>query len=201
MTYCMYLKGWTMKTYCGILLGLLLTGPVLASDFQRGFYVGAGLGQAELELEDADSNADFKGDDTGFRIFGGYRAFRYFAVEAQYADFGDAEDSFLGVPLQGSFEAFSLSAVGVIPLGSFDLFGKLGFGAWEGTYSARGFSGSSSDDNVDPVVGLGLQYRMGRLAIRGEFESQLLGYDDDLDDDADGDDSVFLASLALIWRF
>jgi hypothetical protein len=44
-----------MKTYCGILLGLLLTGPVLAADFERGFYISAGLGQAELELEDADS--------------------------------------------------------------------------------------------------------------------------------------------------
>lgn len=189
-----------MKRVYGALAALLLTGQAFAAEPMTGFYIGAGVGRATVTLEDADSTVDFEGDDTGLRVMAGYRLFRYFAIEASYADYGTAEDTVLGLDLEGEFDAFQLTAVGLIPLGSVDLLGKLGFGAWEGTLrDASGFE--FSEDNVDPVIGLGAQLRAGHLAVRGEVESQLLGFDDDGDDEADGDDDATLVSLSVTWSF
>lgn len=190
-----------MSRFSWLIVGLLFIGKASAAEADRGFYLGAGFGKAELTLEDSNSFADFEGDDLGVRVLGGYRFFRHFAVEASYADYGDAQDSIAGVDLTGSFSAFALSAVGLIPLNSFDLFGKLGFGAWEGELTPRRSGGGFVEDNVDPLVGFGIQVRSGNLTVRGEVEAQLLGFDNDNDGEADGDDLVSLLSLSLMWNF
>jgi hypothetical protein len=43
----------------------------------------------------------------------------------------------------------------------------------------RTFDFAASDDGVDPMIGLGVQYRFDRVTIRAEAESVLLGDDDD----------------------
>lgn len=189
-----------MKRLYATVAAVLLTSQAFAAEPVMGFYLGAGVGNAQVTLEDADTANDFEGDDTGVRIMAGYRLFRYFAVEANYEDYGTVDDTLFGVNLQGDFSAFQVSAVGLIPLGSVDLFGKLGFGAWEGTLS-DGFGFEYSEDNVDPVAGLGVQFRSGRMAVRLEAQSQLLGFDDDGDDDADGDDTVGFTSFSFAWSF
>ena len=190
-----------MKRCCGILAMMLLAGNALAAEPVMGFYAGAGVGNATLELADANSFADFEGDDTGFRLIAGYRLFRYFAIEANYTDYGDAEDTVLGLDLQGSFSAFHVSAVGLIPLGPVDLFGKAGIARWEGSLRLRGFDDEFSEDNVDPIIGLGAQWRVGQVTLRGEMEGLLLGFDDDGDDEADGDDFIDFLSLSPTWAF
>jgi hypothetical protein len=186
-----------------MLVASMFASPVaLAADEPpRGFYVGAGVGSATLELEDTNSYADFKADDTGVRAIAGYRFFEYLAVELNYADYGVQEDRVLGLDLEGDFHALHLAAVGLMPLGVVDLFGKLGVAAWEGELRLARFDGGVSEDNLDPVVGLGAQARFGRLAIRGEIEGLMLGFDDDGDDEADGDDFINFASVSVTWTF
>lgn len=189
-----------MKRFYGTLAAVLFAGQAFAAEPVMGFYIGAGVGSATLTLEDADTTSDFEGDDTAVRLIAGYRLFRYFAIEANYADYGTAEDLLFGTKLRADFSAFNVSAVGLIPLGPVDLFGKLGVGAWEGTLRDD-FGDEFSEDNVDPVAGIGVQFRSGQMAVRLEAESQLLGFDDDGDDDADGDDTVGFASVSFAWSF
>jgi OOP family OmpA-OmpF porin len=180
---------------------LLAPGTAYAEDPPTGFYLGAGVGTATLELEDADSAADFSGDDTGLKVVVGYRILKWVAVEAAYEDYGEPEDEVLGVPLRGEFDAFSVAAVGLLPLGNFDLFARGGIARWEGSLSAVGFDIEVSEDNTDPLFALGAQYRSGRLALRLEYAALLLGFDDDADEEADGDDWVDLLSLGVTWTF
>jgi hypothetical protein len=190
-----------MQRLYGALALLLLANGALADEPVMGFYGGIGIGNANVTLEDADSTADFEADDTAFRIIAGYRLFRYFAIEANYADYGTPQGGLLGQFVEADFSAFHVAAVGLIPLGRVDLFGKLGVGAWEGTLRFTDFGGTFSENNVDPVLGFGVQIRRGPMALRAEVEAQQLGFDDDGDDDADGDDSVAFGSVSFTYSF
>ena len=167
----------------------------------RGFYLGAGIGNATLELEDSESTADFKGDDTGVKAIAGYRILDWLAVEANYAQYGEPSDRVFGIDLEGDFSAFSASAIALLPLQSVDLFGRAGIAAWDGTLRSVGFGGSASEDNVDPLFGLGAQVRLGGFALRVEWEALLLSFDDDDDDESDGDDWVDMLSVGLTYQF
>lgn len=166
-----------------IAVGLLLVSSVVSADTAdlKGFYAGLGVGESLIELEDEDSPADFKAEDTGYKLMLGYRFLSWLAAEVSYIDFGKASDRVLGEKLTAEFDALSANAVFLWPLGSFDLFGSLGAAAWEGKLRNRTFGGSVDDDGVDPMIGLGVQYRINRVAIRAQAESVLLG-DDDEDD-------------------
>jgi outer membrane protein with beta-barrel domain len=179
----------------------LVASAAYADDPAVGFYLGAGVGTATLELEDSNSIADFEGDDTGFKVAAGYRFLKWVAVEAAYQDYGQPEDDVLGLQLRGEFNAFSVSALGLLPLGNFDLFARGGIARWDGSLTAAPFGVEVSEDNTDPLFGLGAQYRLGQLAIRLEYEALLLGFDDDQDDEADGDDWVDLVSVGVTWTF
>jgi hypothetical protein len=180
---------------------LLAGGAAYADDPPLGFYLGAGVGSATLELEDSNSTADFKGDDTGFKIAAGYRFMKWLAVEANYTDYGKPEDDVLGLRLQGDFDAFSVSVLGLLPLGDFDLFARGGLARWNGSLTAEPFGVEVSEDNTDPLIGFGAQFRVGQVAFRLEYEGLLLGFDDDNDDEADGDDWEDMASLGVTWTF
>lgn len=184
---------------------LLLLSPFCAgaqdAEDLRGFYLGAGVGYSSISLEDEDSPADFEGDDVGFKAIVGYRILRWVAVEASYADYGTQNDDLLGLSLNSDFEAYYLAGVGMFPIGVADIFAKAGIARWEGTLSNDAFGVSASEDNTDVIVGLGAQVRLGQVALRGEVEGLMLGFDDDGDDEADGDDWIAFLSLSLTYRF
>jgi OOP family OmpA-OmpF porin len=185
-------------------LALLALSPVARAAEERltGFYVGGGVGKANVELEDSNTTADFKGDDTGFKLIAGYRIIDWLAVEANYADYGKPSDRIFGLGFEGDVTAFSISAIGMLPLDSVDLFIRGGISRWDA--KLRGLNDRfvlASDDNVDPLFGLGAQLRFGNVAIRAEWEALLLGFDDDGDDEADGDDWADMVSVGATVRF
>ncbi len=191
-----------MKKYSAVALLLsLLASTTYGQEAVTGFYVGGSIGKSSVELEDADSGEDFKGNDSGFRLTAGYRFLKWVAVEGGYIDFGTTDDTILGVPFEGEFNAPYLTAVGLLPLGNFDLFGKAGFAAWDGSLENKSRGVKFSEDNVDPLVGFGAQFRTGRLAIRFDVDALMLGFDDDGDDEADGDDWAYLTSIGLTLKF
>src|SRR5262249_49166672 len=128
---------------------LLFASATYADDPPIGFYIGAGVGSATLELEDSNSSADFKGDDTGAKVLAGYRFLKWVAVEAAYEDYGQPEDDVLGLRLRGDFKSFSVSALGLLPLGDFDLFARGGIARWDGSLEAVNFGIDVSEDNTD----------------------------------------------------
>jgi OOP family OmpA-OmpF porin len=180
----------------------------------RGFYIGGSIGDAAVEFEDDQTGETFDADDTGFKVMVGYRIIDWVAVELNYSDYGNPVDDFFGVDLESSYTAKSASVLGMLPLGGFDLFGRLGFARLDADFRAVGFNVSDSDESTEPLFGLGAQYRPSEnFAIRVEWEAILLDanndddddwddfWDDDWDEDRDDGDWVSMLSLGFTYKF
>lgn len=178
----------------------------------RGFYIGGAIGNATVEFEDDWTGDTFDADDTGYKIIVGYRIIDWVAVEVNYSDYGAPVDRFLGTDVEMSFNGTSISALGMLPLGKFDLFGRLGISRLEGDLKVVGFRGSFSNEETEPMLGIGAQFRPTQnLAIRLEVEGVLLDasndddddddfWNDDFDNDDDGD-WVDMLSLGVTYKF
>jgi OOP family OmpA-OmpF porin len=180
-----------------IALSALLLASGLVSAQQSGFYIGASIGSATVDIEDGAASAltqlgitNVSGniDDTDFsyKLFGGYKINKNFAVEGGYANLGkfttNASGTALGQTLSASGDvksyAIFLDAVGILPASEeFSVFGKLGFAYTDTTASASaslaGFSASSSESAGQwvPKLGLGAQYYVTKaVALRAEYE-------------------------------
>src|SRR5688572_33193324 len=88
----------------GVLL-TLMAGPALAQrdDDDRagrnldGFYLGGGVGDFSSSVDEInsldsidDAGIDFSDGDNAMKVFGGWNFNRYFAVQADYVDFGES---------------------------------------------------------------------------------------------------------------
>lgn len=185
--------------------------PILALGFaslaqaaEPGFYVGASIGNAGIEVEGNDpdlgdiDDRDFDGDDVGYKLLAGYRFVPYFGVEASWNDFGTPDDAteIGNVPIETEFETdgFDLSLMGILPLGeSFDLFAKAGYFVWdvEGRASSAGVAASVQDDGEDLTYGAGAQWNPGRFGLRAEYQIY----------DIESVDDVWFLSLGALFRF
>jgi hypothetical protein len=152
-----------------IVVALALTGPALADEVDNGIYIGASVGTADL---DAVSNlTDISGDDTGWKAIVGWRVFNYLGVEASWVDLGTADDSSADASI--TTDGLDLFAVGIIPIGTwFELFGKIGYMAWDAEIDGDDPTLDASDDGEDLAWGAGAAFRIGRgFQIRVEYEN------------------------------
>jgi len=171
---------------------IFLTGlPAYSAD--NGFYVGGSLGQAGVEFDQAIDglDADFDSSATAFKLIGGWRFIDWLSVEANYVDLGSADDKVLGEKLESDVSGVSLSAVGFLPVGPVDLFARIGAVNWEADLEAPALDIRGSEDGTDLTYGVGAQFRVWSLSIRGEYE---------IFDIADAD-SVDLFSIGVTWTF
>ena len=114
-----------------------------------GFYIGAEVGQTDLDGAD---------DDIGFKLLGGYQFHRNIAAELGYGmlyDKGGAEVT-----------AIELVAVGMFPIANqFSIIGKLGFANVDVEVAG------ASDDKTELTWGLGVQYDLSRnLGLRALWQ-------------------------------
>jgi hypothetical protein len=170
------------------LLGLAAT-PAIAAD--NGIYLGASVGQAGVSIDDSfeGENFDFDADSTGFKAIAGWRFLDWLAVEGNYVDLGSGDDTNGGTKFESDIDGLSLSAVGFLPVGPVDLFARVGAINWDAEFSALGES--FSDDGTDLTYGVGAQFRVWSLSIRGEYEIF----------DIDGPDDVDMFSVGVTWTF
>ncbi len=147
-----------------LLLAVLLSCGSTALAADNGIYVGGSIGQARAELEEGNFSLD--GDDTGFKVIAGIRPLDWLAVEANYVNFGEAEDSGFELDADG----ISAFAVGFLAVGPVDLFAKGGLVSWEGTLSAAGFGDLVKEDGTDLAYGVGAQFRIWSMSLRAEYE-------------------------------
>ena len=181
-------------TACALALaGTLVAGSALAQDNSeavKGFYIGGAAGQARFD--DKFDIDDLDRSDTSWKAIAGWRFADQFALEASYVDFGDSTaPAALGLtPFAQSAKAYSLQAVGYLPIPYVDLFAKVG----AARIDAEGGGGSlarSNDKSTDFAFGWGVQWRWQSLAVRAEYErfdTKLIG---DLD----------LASIGVTYTF
>jgi len=187
----------------------LVAAPAFAAD--TGPYIGAGVGQFNVQLDDL----DFDEGDVGFKIFGGYNFLKWLGAEVAYIDGGTAEDKYsdpdLGSAKVGiDVSAFTLAGVGTLPIGDmFELYGKLGMAFWDGDLrvSASGLicdelaaeglpcSETGSESGEDFYWGIGAGVNLGEnFNVRVEYEAFQIGADD-VDADAD------FISGSVVYRF
>jgi OmpA-OmpF porin, OOP family len=156
----------------GVLIALAMAAPAGVAAQDRGAYLGGAIGQTRFtEWCDPGTTAcDDK--DSGWKVFGGYRFNRYFALEGSYINWGEVTASVGAVNVAAEQRSFGLAALGSLPLGpQFSVFGKTGMLSTEQQTRVIGAS-TVQRDETELHYGLGAKYSFGpNWALRGEWEN------------------------------
>ena len=142
-------------------------------------YLGASGGMSKYQSTCEISAVPCDDDSTAARGFAGYRFNRHWAAEVGAGVFGKAEGSGdLGGGATGSFEEKSygadISAIGSVPIvGRLSAFGRLGAYIARTKIDQESSLGLSQHDGKTQsgfTYGVGLQYDLGFLGVRAEWQ-------------------------------
>jgi opacity protein-like surface antigen len=179
----------------GCVAVLLSANAAYAAD--NGFYVGGGVTRTSMDTgsDFVESVPEFSidDDDNGFKVIAGMRTLDWFAVEANYVDFGNVTAG--DATLNGEFELTGIDAfaVGFLSAPFVDVFGKVGAIRWDSDsrIAGSGLDFSASDSGTDLAYGAGVQARLGSLAGRLEYERF----------EVDGTEEVAMITLGVTYTF
>ncbi len=172
----------------------VIASPFAVAD-DSGWYGGINIGQSRAKIDDARITSSLLGGgfattsitddnrDTGYKLFGGYKFNKNFALEGGYFDLGRFGFTAITVPagtLSGNIQlkGLNLDAVGILPITEkFSAFGRAGLNYAEARDSFTG-TGLVNVANPNPSkrdtnykLGLGLQYDFTEsLGMRVEVE-------------------------------
>jgi OmpA-OmpF porin, OOP family len=197
----------------------------MAADTSSGFYIGGNAGQSRAKIDTAGINAAVLAtgrvassattsdeNDTGFKLFGGYRFHPNFAVEAGYFNLGKFGFSTVttgpAATLAGSAKndnGFNIDLVGIAPINDvFSLFARVGVQVSKTSISVVGIGPggtaavSSDETGTSYKAGLGAQYDFTKsIGARAEWERYRIPGGTSGSGKADID----LFSLGLVVRF
>ena len=193
------------KRYMLVVLVLFAVAGGQAYADDRGFYVGGGVGIPNLDPGDFDedfANLKFDNETFGFKLFGGYRIIKYFAVEGAYTDYGNVRrheilptyDEDLLYQIDLPIDSWDLSAVGRLPVSkTVALYVRLG----AASYSAdiRTTIGDETENEsrsgTGITYGVGFDFRFSKVGMRIAF--------DWLDIEDTG--GVFMPTASLTYNF
>jgi len=176
-----------------------------AQENERGFYVGGGVGQFNVQIDDISDTDNaierLDDDDSAWKLFGGYRFNPHISVELAYIDFGAPSDRATANGSSGDYsvELSGLAPyiIGTMPLGPVELFAKAGYYFYDVKIDADlddlGGNVIDSDDSGEDFLygfGVGMTF-FEHLNARLEYEK----IDADRIDDAD---ALWLSGA---WRF
>ncbi len=168
----------------------------LAGAQDGGNYIGFGIGQSKAKIHDARISEQLAGSgfattsiddddkDVAFKLFGGHKFNRNFAIEGGYFNLGKfgftAHTSPAGT-LEGSakFQGANVDAVGILPLGAkFSAFARAGLtyaqtkDSFKGTGAVAVSDPSPSKNALNYKIGLGAQYDFTpALGLRADWEN------------------------------
>jgi len=188
-----------------------MNGP-FAEAADSGWYGGLNAGQSKAKIDDARILSDLGSSatsisdddhDIGYKVFGGLKLNRNFALEAGYFNLGNF--SFTTTPagtLDGKIkvQGLNLDAVGILPITpKFSAFGRIGlqYARSEDSFSGTGAANSSASKSAaNYKAGVGAQYDFTpSLGMRGEWERYRI-------DDAVGNSGdIDLLSVGLVYLF
>jgi opacity protein-like surface antigen len=163
-------------------LALALAAPlaVLASsaaiaDEQSGFYVGVGLGQFNVEVENLDDAGDtvdnFDGDSDTWKVFAGWRFMPFLALEVDYVDLGGPDDEVEGNRVEADIAGIAPYIVGTIPIGIFEIFAKVGYYFYDFEIKSEDIEDvlDESDEDLAYGGGVGITF-VEHVNVRLEYE-------------------------------
>lgn len=144
-----------------------VAAPAAAQVPGADFYIGAGVGQSNVDLsEDNLGSLDFDAKDTGWKLLAGVRVASLFGAEIEYIDFGKPNGDDAAVDYKG-IAAYGL-LFAPLPLPILDLYAKAGMAKVDADLDLDGIESTAKDTQF--TYGLGAQLKFGSLAIRGEWE-------------------------------
>ena len=174
----------TATTVAAVLLAVM-AGPALAQDDDdrpaenlEGFYLGGGVGDFSAavdeidELDDVDDvGIDFSDGDNATKLFAGWAFNRFFAVQADFVDFGESS-GVVSPSVSGTSDVQGIapSIVGTLPIGPIELFARVGMMFYEVDLNLTG--GRLIDESGEDLVlgvGIGIDV-LDRLNMRLEYE-------------------------------
>jgi OOP family OmpA-OmpF porin len=176
---------------------LLLTAAFVvagaAAHATDGVYVGAGLGQANVD-NIFDSDFSLHPHDVAWKAAAGFRPIDWFAVEANYFDFGSQTKNFgLGTASADAkaFAAYGMALLPVQPM--FDLYAKAGVARWQldGNIRGEGQLFAFSDRGTQVAYGGGLQANFGPFAARLEYDGFQVRHTD----------GIAMYTAGVVWTF
>jgi OmpA-OmpF porin, OOP family len=141
-------KKWIVSTL-GAAAIAVSAGAYAQQPATTGFYIGAEVGNTDVEHADSD---------VGFKFLGGYQFNRYIAAELGYGLLYDKSDV--------EVKTLEAVAVGMFPIANqFSIIGKLGFANVDVKVPA------GSDDKTELTWGVGVQYDFNRnLGVRALWQ-------------------------------
>ncbi len=137
-----------------VLSAAVLTAPAVwaqdnASRDSSGPYISGSYGGYKSRGGDFDDKNDMLGAGLGYQFN------EFFALEAEYIDFGNFGDD----EVEGKLKGVGLSAIGRLPLTqSFGVYAKAG--AFASAFDVDAFDDSETYDEVNPFVGAGVDFRV-----------------------------------------
>lgn len=156
------------KLTAGLSLALMWT-PVMA---ETGFYAGATAGHGTFK--ETIAGFEFKGSDTGFKLFGGYRFNEYGSLEVSYNDGATPSDTVAGVTIETDASAIQASALWQVPVTDrFEFFLRLSAISWEAENTATDGRFSITVENEGTDFGLGFGagvFVTPKFGLRAEYE-------------------------------
>ena len=202
------------------LVAIAALGSPLALAQDAGWYAGINAGQSRAKIDDrriiggllaggfTTTSIEDDDRDAGFKVFGGYRINRNFALEGGYFDLGKFGFKAVTLPpgvLSGRIKVkgLNLDLVGSLPITDrFSAFARVGVNhaqardTFAGTGAVHVFNTSPSKRDTNLKVGLGLQYAFTEaLAVRAEVERYRIN-------DAVGNKGdIDLVSVGLVYSF
>ena len=153
------------------------------------FYVGAAYLNSSVDIE---AGEDFSTDQGGWKILAGYNFFKFLGGELSYRDFGSISDSVEDSSIKGDLTSFDIAARGVLPLGIFRPFVKVGYSNLSADFTfddSINDPENSSDSEWELQYGIGLDVNISKISLRLEYEKY------------DIDDSLDSIALGAYWRF
>jgi len=203
----------------GLAVLAAFASPFAVAD-DTGWYGGLNIGQSRAKIDDARITSSLLGSgfgtssitddnrDSGYKLFGGYRINRNFALEGGYFDLGKFGFTATTVPagtLNGTIQlkGLNLDAVGILPItAKFSAIGRAGFNyaeakdSFSGTGAVNVLNSNPSKRDINYKLGLGVQYDFTEaVGMRAEVEryraNDAVGNKGDVD----------LVSVGLVYRF
>lgn len=150
------------------LMVFMLMCAAQAQAKDEGFYIGGSLGAVTVQQSGTDPEwGYFEIDDSdyAYKIFAGYQFTPIFALEGSFRDLGQTSSNTAKTDLQG-LDVFGVAG---IPLGPVRVFGKLGGIYWDADTLIYG-ENRDGKDGFDFGAGVGVEFELGSLGLRGEVE-------------------------------
>jgi OmpA-OmpF porin, OOP family len=173
------------------LTSVALTPAAFAQEQQEvsGFYLGAGAGQFNANIDDVDDIDEtvdgWSEDDTAYKVFGGYRLNRFLAFELDYINLGKPSGRTVpGFNVDAAVDGFAPYVVGTLPIGRFfEVYGRAGYYFYDATTGVTDTLDNRvefDEESEDFVYGAGIGANLGeKFNVRFEYEKyDLKGLDD-----------------------